>query len=395
MQSLYPNFTNQYNNTYKIRLVTLRPLISKPQSIDICNRIHDLNKQTEKCFIIGILFISSDLKTTIFDKLNTNKKKVEFKKSTYISKDIKYFVEDETGRIEIMLNSKQKDFLCTGMCLGFIGNLKNNIFNVEEIVFPNAPEKKETVLSTKKVIFVSGLFIANNKNLTGIKVITDYLFMHGIDELVIFGRFFDDDFNLFKKCLESLHSNIILIPEYRDFSCMSFPLLPVHKKLFKKNIISYSNPCIVDLCGKSVAFTSHKILQDLLKYIDQDIQGIQYEADGYRMHLKEEKMDTTPVHVQDFNTLNLLKVVKGLIRARLLAPNGPDTLSIIPYSESEVFFIDKKIEYFFVPNCDEQLFIKEDSTECIVVTIPNFHETKKVVVVDFKNNSAEYIEYTE
>ncbi|KAF5140962.1 hypothetical protein G9O61_00g009520 [Vairimorpha ceranae] len=158
MQSLYPNFTNQYNNTYKIRLVTLRPLISKPQSIDICNRIHDLNKQTEKCFIIGILFISSDLKTTIFDKLNTNKKKVEFKKSTYISKDIKYFVEDETGRIEIMLNSKQKDFLCTGMCLGFIGNLKNNIFNVEEIVFPNAPEKKETVLTQKRFFCVWAVY---------------------------------------------------------------------------------------------------------------------------------------------------------------------------------------------------------------------------------------------
>ncbi|WUR02889.1 DNA polymerase delta small subunit (DPOD2) [Vairimorpha necatrix] len=398
MPDFFQDFTKQYNATYKIRLNTLRSLINTSEPIDICNRIHDINIQSGKCLIKGILFISSDLKTTIFDRLNTNEKKLEFKRSTYISNDVKYFVEDETGRIEIVISKNNDNFLCTGMILGFVGIMKSNKFEVENFIFPDKNIKENKNIKNEKnnkVAFLSGLEISkNNNNLTSFKVITDFLLMQEIKELFLIGNLFLDDFEIFKKCIESSNINITIIPEYSDFGCLSYPLLPVHKNLFKKSIISYSNPCIFDFHNKTLSVTSHEIIKDLLKYLNQDIKNLQTEADGYRMHLNEKAIDETHAHLQEFNKNNILKVVRGILDCRLLCPNGPDTLVISPYNKEEVFLIDKFIDFFIIPNCEEFIFEKDEVSGCRVISIPNFKKTNKVLVVDLEDEDYEFIEFT-
>jgi DNA polymerase delta subunit 2 len=401
MEDLFPNFSNQYNKTYRIRLNTLRPLIKHTDDCNLCDRIHDLNNYTKECMIIGILFISSDLKTTIFDNLNAIKNQHKLKEITYFSKDIKYFLEDETGKIELKMADKNEKFISTGMILGFKGIMKCNKFNVSEIIFPTKDIKLEkssknnikvkSAIKDAKIAFVSGVEIRkNNKNKEHLKIISDYLLMKGITQIIIFGPFFDEDFDVFKKFIDSLNIEIKLIPELSDFGCLTYPLLPVHRNLFNKKIFSFHNPSLHDIYENTFIFSSQGIIKDLLKYLPQDIKNIQSNPEGYRMHLNESDISLEIDNKESYKN-KIIKIISGILDSRLLCPSGPDTLSLIPYSDTELLFIDRPVDYFIVPNCTEVIFHKDWDT--IVLGVPKFTDTHKIIILNLETKDYEVLEF--
>ncbi|EQB61064.1 dna polymerase delta regulatory subunit b [Vairimorpha apis BRL 01] len=344
MSFLYPSFENQFNKTYKIRLKTLRQYFEQNIENNVLDTILDLNTTKSICVITGILFISTDLKTTIFDKLKQNENDFDIKKKTYFSKDIKYFLEDETA---------------TGMCLRIY------IYPKKWILKKN--QKSETV----KIAFASGInidFSLQNRNY--LKIIIDYLYLNGIDKLVLFGNFFDKDFEIFKNFIDNSFIEIILVPDYGDFNCKTFPLLPVHKKLFKKEVISLMNPCNFKIHNEEFLFTSLFIIKDLFKYLPQNIDCIQESGDGLRMHFIREPIE------YNFNHYH----------------NKENTISCIPYDEKEIFFIENIPNYFVVPNYDNIFLEKLIGFETYVLTVPNFKNTHKIVVLDISTQEIEIIE---
>lgn len=392
MSFLYPSFENQFNKTYKIRLKTLRQYFEQNIENNVLDTILDLNTTKSICVITGILFISTDLKTTIFDKLKQNENDFDIKKKTYFSKDIKYFLEDETGRIELQIPKNFENFIATGMCLRVLGCINFNKFEVKDIYFPKKwILKKKSKSETVKIAFASGInidFSLQNRNY--LKIIIDYLYLNGIDKLVLFGNFFDKDFEIFKNFIDNSFIEIILVPDYGDFNCKTFPLLPVHKKLFKKEVISLMNPCNFKIHNEEFLFTSLFIIKDLFKYLPQNIDCIQESGDGLRMHLIREPIE---YNFNDYhNKESFLKVISGLFNCRIMCPTAPDTISCIPYDEKEIFFIENIPNYFVVPNYDNIFLEKLIGFETYVLTVPNFKNTHKIVVLDISTQEIEIIE---
>lgn len=392
MSFLYPNFNNQFNKTYKIRLQTLKHQFEYDSNSNVLETILDLNTTKSLCIITGILFISTDLKTTIFDKLKQDEAVFDIKKRTYFTKDIKYFLEDETGRIELQMAENFDLFVTTGMCLSISGFMNFNKFEVKNIIFPkNIIDTKKQKSEKLKIAFASGIHLDFSiKNNDVFKVITDYVYLNGIDKLVIFGNFFDQNFETLKNFIENSEFEIILIPDYMDFNCKTFPLLPVHKKLFNKEVNSLMNPCLFKIKGTDFLFTSLFIIKDLFKYLFQNINYIQESGDGFRMHINKEPNEYL---FNDYNNKkSFLKVISGMIGCKLMCPTAPDTISCIPYDEKELFFIETIPKFIIVPNYDNVFLEKLIDFDSCVLTVPNFKNTHKIVVLDVDSQNFETIE---
>lgn len=371
------DYNNQYNKLYKTRLSTLRPLVKNDTKIPICKSILEINRHKEECVLIGILFVASDLKLTIFDKINPNDSKNKISANTYCSDEIKYYLEDETGKIEVKFQ-KEVGILSTGMILGLRGKYVDCEFKVDEVIYPERlPVRTNTNLSTK-IAFISNCLVDEEKNLYTLRIILDYLKIKEINTLVLIGNYFKDNFKNFKNLIDSLDFNLILIPEYNDFECKTFPILPVHKKLFNTPIESYKNPSIFSLSGLTLCVTSSYILKDLLKYIPQGLSDIQTTPDTYRMHLKGDLEVNTEDKFSDPD--NILKGLLTLYKVRHLGPNAPDTVPSAPYSGRDPFFIDKPIDFLFVRD-DEFRSTKCQSSGLTAFTIPDFIKTQEIVIL--------------
>jgi DNA polymerase delta subunit 2 len=372
----------QFNKLYKTRFNNIQPFIKTESKIPICKSLFEVNKHKDEVFIIGTLFVASDLKQTIFYKINKNPNSEKISSNTYCSSEIRYFIEDDTGKVELQFDNLD-ELITTGMVLGFRGKHVDSVFKVYEIVFPEAI-KSEPKKFDGKIAFISNLLVDQDNNLVHLKIIFDYLTIKNIETVVLVGNYFEKDFNLFKNFIDNGKLNLILLPEYKDFECTTFPLSSIHPKLFDVNSISHNNPSIFNISNLTFGITSSFIIRDLLKYIPQELEGIQSHPDTYRMHLEENKIENVQTENKFENSDNIIKGLLALIKARHLCPNAPDTVPCTPFSKSDEFFIDSPLDFLIVKDDDFKIS-KCHKTNTTVFTIPDFAKSKEIVILDGMN----------
>ncbi|KAF9762684.1 DNA polymerase delta small subunit [Nosema granulosis] len=380
MDNYIVDYNNQYNKLYKTRLATIRQYIKVDMDTPICKSILEINKHKEECVIIGTLFMASDLKQTIFDKINPNDKKLKISSNTYCSEEVKYYAEDETGKIELKFE-QEEDLITTGMVLGYKGSYVDTIFRVNKVIYPEPLKPTNREPSTPKIAFVSNICVDNENNSVLLRIMFDYLKLNNIKTVVVLGNFFDRSFAIFQKLINSLDLDLILIPEYKDFACKTFPISTVHPKLFEIPTKTYENPSIFSISGLNFGVTSSFIVKDLLKYIPQGLKDVQTEPGSYRMHVEAENKLNVETENKFENVDNILKALISLIRARHLCPNAPDTVPTVPYSGRDPFFIEKPIDFLFVKD-DEFKTKKCQTTGVTVFTIPDFSTSNEILIMD-------------
>lgn len=409
-----PNYENQFSKMYDARLKELKPYIVesavKLGNGFILDTILDIKAEDygKECVVIGTLFIASDLKPTIFDKIDRESKKIKKVSSkTYYSREIKYFLEDSSGRIELEFSNIESIYrkhfvVTTGMCLGLKGSLAGKgKFLVEEILFPFNGSRDRRLEDSRgnkeldgKVCFVSKPALSlENGNRARLMVIFDHLKMLGVKEYFIIGNIFSETSRLVPALFSELDSiikyagaKVTLIPDLEDLGARVLPLTPIHPKLFKSRVTSLFNPSLSTLCGKKLLAATCFIIEDLLRYLPQDIEHVQDGASEYKMHLNESELDKcVPNNMKDTDS-NILNAMVTLLKAGHVCPTAPDTLPSAPFTNRDPFVVAEEVGYFCVGGTSSFLSLESPEFKTLLFTVPSFSETHEVVVLDTKNN---------
>ncbi|AFN83733.1 DNA polymerase delta regulatory subunit B [Encephalitozoon romaleae SJ-2008] len=412
------NYEHQFNRTYDARLAELRPYIIKSAKAlnagPILDSILGIEEEpgNRRCVIIGTLFIASDLKPTIFDKINRKSKKIkEMEAKTYYSQEIKYFLEDGSGRVEVEFLDiswiYQRNFvISTGMCIGVAGAMTERTkFLAEDILFPfshpqSFPYISRNLNSRQRVCFISGPSISNeNKNRERMMVIIDYLRMTGVKEYIMIGNFFAESKEVSKQMLSLLDSvlkyaggRINLIPNIRDFGSRVLPLSPVHPKLFTLPVGANTNPCHLEVDGRKVLITTRFVVEDLLKYLPQDLENVQGNNFEYKMHLDMEKINEAAPRSMS-NEGNIIRALEVLMKAGHVCPTAPDTIQSVPFSGKDPFVVTGQVDYLCVGDTDEFLEGQSENGTTLFFTIPRFSERHEVVVLDMETRILEVVRF--
>lgn len=131
-------FNNQYNTMYKNRL----DLISLQLRIAIQSKVEYLSIPYNRTIKRQMRNNRHNLYFIRSQTINIRRSVKHGKGSTYFSKEVKYFGEDPSGRLEIEFYDVEriyKDYfvLCSGMVLGFLGSeTRKGKFLVKGICFP-------------------------------------------------------------------------------------------------------------------------------------------------------------------------------------------------------------------------------------------------------------------
>ncbi|ADM12202.1 DNA polymerase delta regulatory subunit B [Encephalitozoon intestinalis ATCC 50506] len=412
------SYEHQFNRTYDARLAELKPYIIRSvraqNGVPILDTILGVEEEldTSTCVIVGTLFVASDLKPSIFDKIDRKSKKLkEVETKTYYTEDIKYLLEDGSGRIELEFldvgDIYRKHFvLCTGMCVGVQGRrAKKGKFLAEDIIFPfsnprSLPLGFSEVRPGKRLCFISGLSLDDgSKNKERMMVLCDYLRIVGVSEYVVIGSFFGESKEVSRQMLSELDdvlgyakAKINLVPNTGDFGSKILPLMPVHPKLFTFAVASHANPCRLDIDGRKVLTTTRFVIEDILRYLPQDLKDVQGEAFEYKMHLDMEKIED--IRPKSMNSeRNIINAMRVLMKAGHVCPTAPDTVPSVPFSGKDLFVVADPIDYFCVGGTDEFLDGQSEDNSTLFFTIPKFSKRHEVVVLDTGTRELEVVRF--
>jgi DNA polymerase delta subunit 2 len=406
------NYEVQFNQVYRERLEKLRPHIARSLGKlgeDALPVIVDAEKKKgESCAIVATLFIISDLKPCIFDRLDRKSKKLrEVNRLTYYSRDIKYFVEDQSGRIELEFADvkkiyKEKFVLATGMCLGLVGSLtEKGRFLVSDVVLPfDSLENRRAkeAGSDRKACFISGLMVGqSNKNRERLLAMVGFLGSMGIDEYVLLGNIFDAESPTMLKELDALlkkmGGNITLIPDLGDLDSRALPLAPPHPKLFRTPTRPMYNPCRLSISGQRFLITTSFVIEDLLRYLPQNAENIQGTQAEYKMHINEQEIGHFKPKDLTHRSKNMLNGMRTLLSAGHICPTAPDTLVSSPCDTEDMFILNKEVDYFCVGGTEkfDSEVLKE--LDISLFTLPSFDRTGEVVVLDLKDGHFEIMRF--
>lgn len=356
-------FQNQYNKTYETRILQFKPEINleyfknSEENVTILNSLGNLDDIDGYYACTGVLFISAMHKNTIFQECDLVPKKIEEKPLT----NFIYYIEDTTSRIEVTLDENLKhSLLVTGQVLGFLlERVQSEIF-LRKYIFPNKIEAEQNT-GDQKICFLCDPQVEDSTN--EIEIIFQHLNRENylITDLIIIGKLLKElekkKLQIFIDSLKNLPMNIHIIPNIGDPTNSIFPLKPINTKLMNVNANFMQNPERFQL-GKTFQFVP-----------EQSIKSIKAYQSG--------KSD-----------IEILKVLRD---SRHICPTAPDTIGCIPYTKNDPFFLSKSSEYIFTIANEffcEKMSKKEKTTFFI---LPKFSLSKKVVLLDIKNNDFELI----
>ncbi|ORD99484.1 DPOD2 [Hepatospora eriocheir] len=349
---MIPNYKHQYNQNYNIRFKQMYPLI-KSECGNIINKISQL-KEDKECVVIGILFLDSKAKDSILYK------KIE--SDTYLLDDSYYFIEDDTGKVTIQLNTDV--LLTTGMVLGFEGRLKDNVFDCKKIVYPN----KKLVSEEKKNKEIDSLFnnqililsnIKFNKNFDRVCTTIDFVLNnYEVRHLFFIGNIFDSklviDFNRFNRILSKI-DKVFIVPSVDDPTTIVYPLQSLSKMLFPKSdkFVFLTNPVNND----NLIVLDRYLISDLYNYLRKD-------------DMKDD-----------------IGLCKTLLDIRNIGPTLPDTIPTYPFTDKDPFFINN-CKLMIVGNSKTDIGFYN---ETVILTIPDFDSMGAGIIFNSINNQIEEI----
>lgn len=411
------SYEHQFNKTYEARLGELKPHIVRSVravcSDPMVDSILDIESVCggRRCVVSGTLFIVSDLKPTIFDKIDRKSRATkEIGSRTYYSRDVKYFLEDASGRMGLeLLDASQiykKHFvISTGMCIGVVGRMADKgLFLVEDVLSPfSTPRELSVPRPTHpgtKICFASGLLIGGEtKDVWRLMVVADYLRQTGVSEYVITGCFFADHREVGRQALSELdralgHIGVktTLVPSMNDLGSRVLPLDPIHHRLFASPVTSLLNPSRLDVGGERGLVTTRFVIEDLLRYLPQEIEGIQGGASEYKMHLDVEKLEGLVPKITG-GERSIISAMDTLLKAGHVCPTAPDTILSVPFSERDEFVVADRVDYFCVGDTDEFLSGQSDDGMALLFTIPRFGRKHEVIVLDTETRALDVVRF--
>ena len=406
-------------------------------------------RQGQLCWVVGTVYMHMPLKPNILEDI-TKEHWVAGPpaRHSYFATDgeTQVMLEDESGRLRLTGAMLTNNLLVTGVIVAVLGTENANgdfeVLSLHISDLPPQPKRwerdEEEDMPTevdqpqKKLALISGLEISGTEADTlKLSLLSEYLLGEALDEddqdraskicrLIIAGNSIAADVG-YQTSLEdgkkpghrkygydSASYNPIptthldhflaeLLPSIpitimageQDPANSSLPQQPVHPAMFpharaysSANIAdpeeeepgwldSVTNPWDGDVDGWRFMGNSGQPVDDILKYVDfggPDGKG----ADGR------------------------LAVMASMLRWRCGAPTAPDTLWCYPFQERDQFVIEECPHIFFVgnqPRFDTTVVDGPGGQQVRLVTIPRFHETGELVLVDSETLEVEVVKF--
>lgn len=179
----------QYYEIYSKRLEILKKFIvenatKKWKKVPIMSKISDSTVSGELCVIVGTIFKEMPLISRILKEFTSERALIpQPPRQSYISKEDRVLLEDESGRILLSGNMIQKDVVVTGIILGLKGKaLPSGEFEVEDICLPEfapQPALKQDISNSSYVALISGMNIGETgQNPLALQLLTDFIVGH-------------------------------------------------------------------------------------------------------------------------------------------------------------------------------------------------------------------------
>lgn len=364
-------YTHQYYKLYQSRLEYLSPLIRSkiPQAVDSLSRI-----QTTDCevYFIGVLFIVSGCKPSIFDELSLHGK--EEHTDTYYTSDMKYFVEDSTCHVEITVQCA--DILSSGMVLGFKGVKSNGSITVSDIIYPCTITPTSNILN--RVCVLSDIQV--DITLSELHVLFNYI-KDRVDSVYLIGPIFNNitESNC-RLLIENIHKvlsiisniSIFIIPELGDIGTDILPYIDLHN-FIRFNTAQYlCNPTI----SNNILILPQCTVIDILRYKYNDNALINKNFSDYR---------SERVHInikREYSTEEYKEAVQQIIKCGHCAPTAPDTLRCTSYSGKDDPFILKDTPHtILVGKSDTQPGHVETFEGIALIVCPSFAKRGECIII--------------
>ena len=412
-------------------------------------------RQGQLCWVAGTVYIDLPLKPNILDDISREHWVAgPPPRHSYFSHDrqgeTQVMLEDESGRLRLTGAMLRENVFVTGVILAVLGTENaNGEFEVLEMHLPNLPkqparwerqdeeeedndqnmktDRKEG--SGKKVALISGLDISGSEtDQYSIEMLSEFLLgeAFGQDEakaagsisrLVIAGNSVSDDLITgpqlngqegTKKAtskkygydasaynpIPTTHLDhflagllpsmpITIMPGEFDPANTSLPQQKIHSAMFPHAraysspdedveagwFDSVSNPWEGDIEGWRFLGHSGQPIDDVLKYVNAGgPDGLDQEG--------------------------RLEALEQCLKWRCIAPTAPDTLWCYPFQEKDQFVIEECPHVFFVgnqPKFETTMIDGPVGQQVCLITIPSFHETGQVVLLDTETLECELV----
>ena len=406
-------------------------------------------RQGQLCWVVGTIYMDMPLKPNILDDISKEHWVAQPPpRQSYFTVDgeSQVMLEDESGRLRLTGAMLKNNLLVTGVIIAVLGTENaNGDFEVLDVHVPDLPkqpqrrarnEEEDTKMEVdqppKKIALVSGLDISGTEADTlTLSLLSEFLLGEALDEedrdeaskvsrLIIAGNSIASDLG-YQHSIEdgkkpgnrkygydaasynptpTAHLDqflaqllpsmpITLMSGEQDPANSSLPQQPIHPAMFpharaysSTNIAepeeeepgwfdSVTNPWDGDVDGWRFMGNSGQPVDDILKYID--VGG----PDGK-------------------DAEGRLEVMASMLRWRCGAPTAPDTLWCYPFQDRDQFVIEECPHVFFVgnqPRFDTAVIDGPGDQKVRLITIPRFHKTGELVLVDSETLEVEVVKF--
>ncbi|TID14965.1 hypothetical protein CANINC_004636 [Pichia inconspicua] len=367
----------------------------------------------------------TELKELVNDAGGSNKDFSDLRQSSYSDPETdKIWLEDESGRILLTGDVLTKKIIVTGLVVAVLGmEIESGIFHVVDIVYPEPAPQRDINLSENtagKLLLTGGLNISDKSKFDYLEILKSWIFGEFDDEkakyvaeMMIVGNSLDITSNDVKmkseknKYAESFNMNyserptkyldtyisellqsipISVLPGPRDIVELGLPKQPLHHSLFPissklQNFKRLTEPSFYDINGLRILVSSGEPVNDIMKYI---IPNLKSEGDLKDCLFKDSR----------------LRIIEDMLLWQVIAPTAPDTLWCYPFENTDPFTLKETPHVYIVGNQPRfetsvvELQRKNGDVVSIrVIALPDFDDTKSVVLLDLQSLSCEIVAF--
>lgn len=365
----------------------------------------------------------TELKELVNEAGGSNKNFDDLRQSSYSDPETdKIWLEDESGRILLTGDILTKKIIVTGLVIAVLGmEIESGIFHVVDIVYPEPAAQREIDHSkntTGKLLLTGGLNVNDKSKYDYLEVLKSWIIgefederAKEVTEMMIVGNSLDitsnevkvkseknkyvENFNMNYsaqpvKYLDSYFSELLqsipisILPGPRDVVELGLPKQPLHHSLFPlsskyQNFKRLTEPAFYDINGMRILVSSGESVNDIMKYIIPNTK-----ADG---KLKDCLFKDSR-----------LRIIEDTLLWQNIAPTAPDTLWCYPFEDNDPFTLKEMPHVYIVGNQPRfetsmvELQRKNgDIVSIRVIAIPDFDDSKSVVLLDLQTLSCEIV----
>ncbi|XP_072760075.1 DNA polymerase delta subunit 2 [Anoplolepis gracilipes] len=412
------DFSKQFCHIYSVRLAELRAVliprvIAKWGKVQILKLAELEDFEEKECVIIGTLYKHQKWKPSILQELSEDHQlTLPEPRSNYCSEKDQLFLEDEMLRIRLLVEDAELKNYVTGVVCAILGyKEKDGNFVIKDWCFPGCVPKSSLAQpkSKGKLLFLSGLDLANNSNSLSLNLLSEWICgMVGdsavqenaasVVQIIIAGNSVKTvtktntlmghaegkaqgaaiakevavATTLLDRFLAEIATCccITLIPGQHDPVNAMLPQRPLH-------------PCILPLTSRFASFKG--ATNPWIGKVDERII----------MGTSGQPIEDI-VKVTSATDISPLDWLERTLLWRHMCPTAPDTLPVHPYSVKDPFIINYCPDIYFVGNTDNvetKLWKGEENQVIRLICIPKFSSTNLAIMVDIETLDTEIIKF--